>query len=370
MTTEKSSDDRRADPETADADTAENLVSGDTSTPRPQHTIPEAPDGLPQDCLHCAYVLAGQDRGRALDPIGIGSDLASPVFTWAHLDDRSPGARDWLRAHLPDLEDWVIDGLTRPDAHSRATRVGGGLFIVLRSINVIAGADPLDMIALRIWVDDKAIVTLSNDPVHALDEVTHLVAHGDAPTTPGAFIAAIVRRLADQLEPVVEALEDQVDALEANVVEQPDPALRREIAARRLGVVKLRRHAPSQAEALGALLSSGSPLLLDRDLRQISENHARMRRLSENVDELRDSLVVLRDDLTGQLSDRLNRHMYILAVISGVFLPLTFVTGLLGINVEGIPGAREVDAFWFVTAGLVAFAGVLVVILRWFHWME
>ncbi|NIZ08194.1 CorA family divalent cation transporter [Pseudooceanicola sp. HF7] len=322
------------------------------------------------DCIHCAYILEGPEKGRSLDSHLLGTELKGPAVTWAHLDDKAPDVRDWLAENLPFLEDWVLDALAQPNAHSRATTVGEGLFIVLRSINVNDGADPLDMLALRIWADKTRIVTLSSHPIDALDEVTHQVAHGDAPSTPGAFIAAIVRRLADRLEPAVLRLEDRVGELEEKVVNAPDPALRRNLAELRLDVVKLRRHAPSQKDALLALLHCDSKILAPVDRREIAENQARISRLSDSVDQVRDSLVVLRDDLSGQLEDRLNRHMYTLALVSAIFLPLMFVTGLLGINVDGIPGARSVDSFWVVTGGLVLFAGFLVAILRWFHWME
>ena len=66
---------------------------------------------------------------------------------------------------------------------------------------------------------------------------------------------------------------------------------------------------------------------------------------------------------------RLNKNMYILSVISAIFLPLGFLTGLLGINVGGIPGAENVDAFWIFSGGLVTLViGLLSLfkVLKWF----
>lgn len=47
---------------------------------------------------------------------------------------------------------------------------------------------------------------------------------------------------------------------------------------------------------------------------------------------------VMQEELTEKLSEQMNKTMYILTVLAGIFLPITFVTGLLGINVGGIPG--------------------------------
>ena len=61
--------------------------------------------------------------------------------------------------------------------------------------------------------------------------------------------------------------------------------------------------------------------------------------------------------------------MYFLTLVAAVFLPLGLITGLLGINVGGMPGADSAEAFWIVTAGLVVVAGILVGLFRWLRWL-
>ncbi len=63
-------------------------------------------------------------------------------------------------------------------------------------------------------------------------------------------------------------------------------------------------------------------------------------------------------------SEAMNRQMLLLSVVSAIFLPLGFITGLLGINVGGMPGAASPLAFWIVAVLLVALAGVLLWLFR------
>lgn len=64
------------------------------------------------------------------------------------------------------------------------------------------------------------------------------------------------------------------------------------------------------------------------------------------LDTVRDKIILIQDEISNNLSGELNKKMYIMAIISAIFLPLTFLTGLLGINVAGIPGAEYENAFY------------------------
>ena len=65
-----------------------------------------------------------------------------------------------------------------------------------------------------------------------------------------------------------------------------------------------------------------------------------------------------------RLSDQMNRNIYLLTIVASVMLPLGFVTGLLGVNVDGMPGTK--DAPWAFTTVCVAMV-MLVVIEIWFR---
>jgi zinc transporter len=77
---------------------------------------------------------------------------------------------------------------------------------------------------------------------------------------------------------------------------------------------------------------------------------------------------VVKDELTNALADRLNRNTYVLSVIAAIFLPLGFLTGLMGINLGGIPGAASANAFWIFSAILVVLVVAQVVIFRMLRW--
>jgi zinc transporter len=74
------------------------------------------------------------------------------------------------------------------------------------------------------------------------------------------------------------------------------------------------------------------------------------------MDSLRERVAVTQEELTSRLSEQMNKTMYVLLLFAGIFLPLGLVTGLLGINVVGIPGSDSEIAFTLVCILLVALA--------------
>jgi zinc transporter len=69
------------------------------------------------------------------------------------------------------------------------------------------------------------------------------------------------------------------------------------------------------------------------------------------------------------MSEQMNSRMYVLSVVAAIFLPLGFLTGLLGINVGGIPGAEYPLAFGIFIGMLVLVVILQLLIFRWRRWM-
>lgn len=316
-----------------------------------------------------AYALSGPLRGQRLTGDAIPETLRAESLGWAHLDAAHAGTRDWVAKRLNYLDDTVIEALTQPETRPRATPIGEGLLMNFRALNMNPNRDREDMVSIRIWADRQRVITLSRQRVRTLEQIARETEQGNGPATAGEFIARLLDGLTDRLEPFVAELDAEVDAMEPMVIQEPDQGMRRRVVELRLSVVELRRHMPPQREAMIKLAHSESPLLGEHDLREIQEACDRQTRMTENIDELRDNLNVLRDELAGALDERLNRHMYMLSILSAVFLPLTFFTGLFGINVGGIPGAAAPHAFWIFSGIMAAIFVAQGVIFRRLRWM-
>ena len=103
-------------------------------------------------------------------------------------------------------------------------------------------------------------------------------------------------------------------------------------------------------------------------MRYFQENQERLTRYLEELDSVRERAQIIKEEYTNMLSDRMNRNTYALSLIAGIFLPLGFLTGLLGINVGGLPGVDNPMAFWIVV-GLCILSGLgfvgLFKLMKW-----
>lgn len=307
--------------------------------------------------------------GAGLNADEAQATLSDPNAVWVHLDATRPDARDWLEAALPDLEPMIADNLFAASTRPGLVEYGDGALIVLRGMNLNEGKRPEDMVSIRIWITAGAIVSVGLQRLRALDDLEARILTGLGPKGSGAFLSLLVRRLTERMEPTLSALDEQVTELEERVLDAPAASERREIIAARRRAIVLRRYIAPQREALGTLGSAPFTWLTTADRRDVRDSTERTLRLVEDVDALRDRAQVVGEELSNALSARLDRNLYILSIISALFLPLGFVTGLLGINVGGMPGVDNPFAFWFVTAAIaVAGVGGLILFrkLKWF----
>jgi zinc transporter len=282
-----------------------------------------------------------------------------------HLDADDPGAADWIAANLAYLPEPVRGALVAEGTRPRATVVGEGVLFNFRGVNLNPGAEPEDMISLRLYADRSRIVTLSRRPLVTVEEVAARFAAGRGPDDAGALVCDLVEGMTARTAEVITEMDLQVDLLEESALRGSGEDIRAEVTDLRAAVVDFRRYMVPQKAALGDLLATALPMIEEEDRVRLVEAREALTRVVEEIESQRERLIVVKDELASQYSDRLNRNLYILSVVSAVFLPLGFLTGLMGINLAGMPGASWPPAFWVFCGLLLLILVAQIVALSW-----
>ncbi len=301
-----------------------------------------------------ALTLDGKGGARPFESQTMLTE-ASPY--WVHLDYTQPHSRQWLEQQsIPPM---VITALTTMETRPRASEVAGGLLIYLRGVNLHPGARPEDMIALRLWVGPKGVISTQKRTLKSLTAVQdELEAGGGAAGIPG-LVARLVDQLIWRMEDVIENLESEVEDCALSIEESPTISLTPRLSQIRRRSITLRRFFAPQREALTKL--QNEPMFTGADALLIREAGDRLQRLLEDLDAAREHATLLQEEVFSVQNEAINDRMYLLAMISALFLPLGFLTGLFGINVGGLPGVEDPAGFWWFTAGIgVVSVGVLV----------
>jgi len=276
----------------------------------------------------------------------------SKAFDWLHL--HRDGAETEKILEALKLDSFITDALMAEDTRPRFTVHGNGAIIILRGVNLNEGEEPTDMISVRFWVEENLVVGVWIRRIFAISDVRSSIDRGNAPLSPADLMARIAYRLVDRAEPIVAKLSEEMDELE----ESGDQGLYGKARSALIGVRQsagiLRRFLLPQRDALTTFSIEEMSWLDDRERSRIRESAERFTRLAEELDAIRDRAMIAHDEILSERADRMNRTMLLLAIVTTVFLPLGLITGLLGVNVGGIPGTNDPFAFFYVSGIIVA----------------
>lgn len=315
-----------------------------------------------------ALMLDGKGGARQVDWTEIDSWQPGQGVLWLHFDYTVAATRDWLetRSGLPEV---AVEALLTLETRPRVTTLANAHLINLRGVNLTPGAQPEDMIAIRLWMDSERIISTQRRGLKAVADLLEALRQGEGPDSTQALLAELLDRLTWHFEEVIASIEERVSQLEEITLQSATSDTLSSIAELRRQTISLRRYLSPQREAMARLLADTGNWLSESDRLVIREAADRLQRLLEDIDLAREHATIAQEDLQSRLSDRLGTRMYVLAVITCLFLPLTFITGLFGVNLGGIPGAGHPHAFLWFSLVTLALTLILTVLLRLRRWL-
>ena len=331
----------------------------------------EPMDDLDDSCpLLFGRVLDGKGGGRpiAWSEAQVWQPGAPGEVLWLHICRNRPGVQEWLEGTLKIPEptaELLVGDQNRP----RAFREGHALVGILRGINFNPGAEPEDMISMQLWSDGARLITLRRHPLQTPREVLAMIDRGDDPSDSGATITLLAELLITRMSQSIVDMNNVLDELEADDPEDHAEVMLGRISTIRRNCLALKRHMAPQHEALEQISRDAPEWFEDDDRREIAESIARLRRYLDDIDISKESALVLQDEIRARSLASSEHATYMLTIVAGIFLPLSFLTGLLGINVGGMPGMEDPDAFWAVVALCGVLFVALIVVFRRLRWL-
>ncbi|MEP4380494.1 MAG: zinc transporter ZntB [Alphaproteobacteria bacterium] len=320
------------------------------------------------DGLICAFLLDGEGGGSPLDWTGVRAWKPEDGLLWVHLDRKDPGTSTWIENHS-GIPSAIKRPLLSEDARPRVLVEQDRLLVILRGVNLNPDADPEDMVAVRCWIEPDRIVTLRHVRLMAVNDIREMIARGDGPADQGEFLVRLTDRLIDRMGPVISEIDDTLDEIEETVQEDASQGLRARLVRTRRSAIGLRRYLAPQRDAMSRLQAEKLTWLTDLNRAFLREIADRTTRYVEDLEAARERAAAVQDEFNYQMSERMNRTMYVLTVVAAILLPPSLLTGLLGINVGGLPGVESPAAFWIVAAAILVLGVFEYVLLRKLKWI-
>lgn len=293
-------------------------------------------------------------------------------FCWVHLDGHDEQAMRWLDNGGGDgghgLPPTARFNLTTAETRPRCQPLDDGVIINLRGLRAHPEEEGDELVSIRIWAERGRLVSVSYRRMAGLEQLRARMEKGDF-LDPGDLIAALAVQISHQLDPVIADLGDAVDECELSLSSERFQ-LRREIAQARSRAIGYRRFIVPQRQALESMALLELDWIEDEDRIHLREAADRFARMAEELEAVRERSALLHEQITDLRAEMIDRRSLIIAIVAMIFLPLTFVTGLFGMNVDGIPYAHHPMSFWVVTGfSLAVGAGVTIwfAAARWFR---
>lgn len=313
--------------------------------------------------LVCAYLFDGNGGARKIKWQDIAFARQAEGVLWVHLDFTNPLAVKWLYENS-GIPESIVEAMLEADTRPRSIQFKSGILAMLRAVNNNPDSEAEDMVTLRIWMQRDLLISIRRRRLLSVADIRDALETGSGPTDVGDFLAQISERMIDRIGEVVNLLDDQLDAKELELQQDEMSAGRAQFAAIRRRCARIRRYLAPQRDAFDKLSRMPGEILSERDCLEMNECANQMTFFVEELDLARERAMLAQEEVLNLLAQNQNNKMFLLAIVSAIFLPLSFLTGLFGMNVAGLPGLENEQAF-NVVVGIMALLGFGILLIFW-----
>jgi len=313
-------------------------------------------------------LFAVDNRGNEIEDCYTHS-VPDGGWSWLHLTPKNPDAKDWILngSGIPITEaKSLVADLPRP----RCSQTEHGLLFIGRGVNLDPTSVPEDMKSICVWLEPNRIITVVRRRFRVAEKTAARFATDDPPRSPSEVLVQLFAQMTELLSPVVKELGEQVDEIRDSVIDDNMPSAEiSDLSPLRLRAVGLHRYLAPLYEA-AITLSSAPQLTESKAVRaEVQITRDQLGRIVDELSAIESRAAVTRDEIVSQRAEQLNQRVYTLTVLAGVCLPLSVLTGMLGMNVGGIPLASSGVGFLITTLSMLTLSGLTLGVLRLIKWI-
>jgi len=251
---------------------------------------------------------------------------------------------------------------------------GDYLFIVVQALTEYVPGQELQSVEADFYLGANYVVSCHREPVPAIEAFRDRCARDDHLLARGAdwLLHGLLDALVDEYLPIVDAVDDAIDSLEETVLHRPDTRDLQQIMMVKRNALRLRRATTPQRDIMNRLSRGEYPSLIRAETaiyyRDIYDHLVRVEYLIEALRDLADGAL---QTYLSVVSNRLNEVMKVLTAAATVFLPLTVVTGVYGMNFEEnqFPSFQASWGFAAVVAAMLVNSVVMLSYFRYRNWV-
>ncbi len=295
------------------------------------------------------------------------------ALIWADFDDHEPTAEKQRLITSFGLHPLAIVDAQRDRHPPKIEAFADHVFLVLKGLGSLSDESKFDFntIQLALFIGQRFLVTRHVGRSFSIEQLRMeteanpaLLAGG-----PDALALRFCRIMVDRYIKKLLTLEPRLDDVEIEIVEDPDDAMLAELIGYKTDLRKFRRVLAYHVQIFAELMKNPPPQVRAahvHELRDVYEHQERANSLASLYYEVSSDLI---DGYISLASHRLNNIIRVLTIITVIFVPLTFLAGIYGMNFEHMPELKSRLGYFIILGLMVSIAVVLILLFRRKRWL-
>jgi magnesium transporter len=294
------------------------------------------------------------------------------TVTWINVDGvHDASVIERLGAHF-DIHPLVLEDIMTTTQRPKTEDLGGAVFVVLRMIEYDEHCAETTADQLSLILGPNYVLTFQETPGDCLDPVRDRIRSGKGRIRklgPDYLAYAVIDAVVDNYFFVLEKLGERIDALEEQLVAEPRRELLGEIHRLKREMIELRKSVWPLREVVSGLERSESPLIRKSTGVFLRDLYDHGIQVIDTVESFREMLSSMVETYLSSLSNRMNEIMKVLTIISTIFIPITFLVGLYGMNFVHFPEIKWRWGYAFVWVLIIGSVGGMFAFFRRKKWL-
>lgn len=262
------------------------------------------------------------------------------TVTWINVDSlQMPGVMEAFGKGL-DFHPLMLEDILHTDQRPKFEDYGDYIFFVLKMLEFDASKNEITIEQLSLVLGANYLISFQERPGDEFDPLRERIRKSMGRIRklgPDYTAYSLMDSVVDHYFDVLEKIGEKIETVEAILSSNPKPDTLRMIHELRRELIFLRKSVWPLREVIASMQHSDSPLIHESTEMFLRDLHDHVIRVAEGIDTYRDMLSSMQDVYLSSISNRTNEIMKVLTLFSSIFLPLTFITGIFGMNFQHFP---------------------------------
>jgi zinc transporter len=280
--------------------------------------------------------------------------------TWTHSTGTALESLTPLFAEY-EVPESIQEKLVADKTQPRIITTKSGVFLNLRAINTNENQDPDDMVSIRFWLTQKGLLSVSLRPLSSVKEMHEL----KRINTAHECLVELLERIHEKLFLFVNELVDEMSEIEEVILDSNQTMNQVELSQFKLSCLEIYKFSDFQEDVLKSLVAYFKAT--KQSCTDLSDIVFTLEKTNRNLHSLRERSAIITDELSRQVSEHVSKVSFYLTIFAALIMPMSVLSGLMGMNVPGLPLSGHPYGFW-VIVGISMLISAVAIGIYWYRY--